>query len=181
MKKFALYFVLALFVLAMAVPALADGIITITGGALAVVPQTIDFGSHQLDGIDHTFDGTTTNWNAKDPTGTGYGWHVTVQAVDFKRSGDLSGSEKTIAKDGFTMKLLDADIATVYGNDVPTSQISGGYSVIGGLSPLSVLQAAVDKGMGEYTFLPTFKLFVPAETYAGSYNSVVTVAIVSAP
>jgi len=185
MKKLFAVLAVAIIAFVLVAPVLADspttGIITLTGGSLSVAPQTIDFGSLALSGLVQTQPGTTTNWVANDPTGNGAGWNVTIAAADFKRNGDLAGSEKLIPVGGFKMTLLNSAItpfdASVV-SPVPTSSISAD-TVLGVAQKF--VSADVDKGMGKYNMLPTFKLVVPADTYAGSYTSQVTLVITAAP
>jgi hypothetical protein len=44
--------------------------------------------------------------------------------------------------------------------------------------PLTFISADADKGMGSYYLEPEFQLFVPAETYAGGYQSTLTITLV---
>ncbi len=172
-KKIVLSIVL-LISLVITVPALADATVTISGGSLSVTPQSIGFGTVTLTGADQTItDGDSTNWSAVDPTGTAVGWNVTIAATDF-----ISGVN-TIAVANFRAMLLDANISTVAGNTAPTSSITA-YAALS-TTAQTLLSAAANEGMGTYNFVPDFELDVAAETFAGSYTSTVTVAIISGP
>lgn len=166
---------IALAALLCAAPALAEaGAILIQGGSLSIEAANINFTTVTLDGARHDNGaGTTSVWTAIDPTGTGAGWHLTIAATNFTNAGG-----KTISKDGFTMQLLDSAISVLDGNAKPTSSLTT-HTSIGTLQTFA--SAAVNAGMGSYTLLPTFALDVPASTFAGSYNSTVTVSIVSGP
>jgi hypothetical protein len=160
--------------LVIAMPAFADATVTISGGSLSVTPQSIGFGTVTLAGADQTVtDGDSTNWSAVDPTGAGAGWNVTIAATDFVDGGN------TIAVANFDARLLDANISTVAGNTAPTSSITT-YTALS-TTAQTLLSAAVGDGMGSYTFVPDFTLDVAASTFAGTYTSTVTVAIVSGP
>lgn len=174
-KRFTLAFALALVLaLGLAGIAYADATVTISGGTLSVTGQSISF-TASLTGADQTvYDNDATNWSAVDPTGTGAGWHVNISATDFS-----DGGTKTIAVSNFKVKLDAGNITTVAGNTAPTSQITS-YTALSGTAQ-SLLSAAVDAGMGSYTFVPDFSLDLAAETYAGTYTSTVTVAIVASP
>ncbi|MBL6926057.1 MAG: hypothetical protein ISR43_02360, partial [Acidimicrobiia bacterium] len=52
-----------------------------------------------------------------------------------------------------------------------------------GASALKILSAAADDGMGTFTYVPTFTLEVPAETYASNttFGGTITVTIASGP
>lgn len=156
------------------IPAMADATVTVSGGTLSVTPQSIDFGTVTLDGTDQTVtDQDSTNWSGVDPTGTGAGWHVTIAATDFVDGGN------TIGVANFKAKLDDANINVVAGNTAPTSSIIAYTSL--STTAQTLLSAAVGNGMGSYNFVPDFTLDVAASTYAGSYTSTVTVAIISGP
>jgi hypothetical protein len=158
------------------VPAFAQGEVTVTGGTLSVTPAAITINSVTLTGLaQNNVAGTTTAWTAKDPTGTGAGWRVTVEATDFEKSGDAT---KTIEVEGFELTLLDTAVTLVDGNTKPTSSFATAKA-LGAAQTL--VTAAAGTGMGTYTILPTFTLDVPADTYAGTYVSTVTLDIVSGP
>ncbi len=160
----------------MVLPANADGIITLTGGTLSVLPQNVDFGTHVLTGYNQTFQGTTTAWTVADPTGTGAGWHLSIKATDFSKNGDTS---KKISVAGFKASLDDATIANVDGNDKPVSTMTALLQL--STSDQTMASAVPGTGMGTYTVLPTFTLDVPAEAYAGSYTAIMTATATSAP
>jgi hypothetical protein len=41
--------------------------------------------------------------------------------------------------------------------------------------------AAANTGMGQFTITPTIGVFVPQNTFAGTYTSTLTIAIVTGP
>jgi hypothetical protein len=128
-----------------------------------------------LDGSDQTTNGTTDSaWVAKDPTGTGAGWHVTISSTDFTSVGG-----KTIGVALMDMQLLDESIVIADGNTKPTSSMTSMTTLSD--TPQTLASAAVDAGMGAYDLTPTFQLLVPAETYAGAYTATFTVSILSSP
>ena len=90
----------------------------------------------------------------------------------------IEGGTKTIAVSNFQIRLLDANIAYVSGNDnidipVSTQTTFGSFSG----SPLKIASAAVAEGDGVYDLTPDFQLTVPAETYIGGYEATVTVTV----
>ena len=170
--------VVAILVLAAVIPALADATITITGQSLVVVPQGVSFAGITLDGTNKPNQaGSTTQWTAKDPTGTGAGWHVTVSATNFANAGG-----KTIAVEGFDMKMNAVSKLDESSNALPSvaPTFDGVFAPLSA-APQQILSAALDEGMGYYGFTPDFQLDVPASTYAGDYTSTLTVQIVAAP
>lgn len=178
-NKLTAFIITALMVLTsvvMASPAKADGIITLTGGSLSVLPQNVDFGTHGLTGYNQTFNGTTTAWTVSDPSGTGSGWRLSVKATDFTKNGDTS---KKLSVAGFKTSLDDANIVKVDGNSKPVSTMTS----LVALSPSdqTMVSAAAGTGMGTYTVLPAFTLDVAAEAYAGSYTAVLTATVSATP
>lgn len=178
------------------VPAFAqessEGSINITGGERAITPQeAISFTGFEYDGKVHDLDNNvslTTPWAVEDLTGTGAGWSVTVVAGNFVNA-DLD----EIDASNFQIQLLDNPlvsddgIALAVGNPgtgrsiAPVTALSQlAYTSIDGLG-VTLVTAAVDKGMGAYTLEPTFTLHVPADTYAGEYTSEVIVTIAVTP
>ena len=155
----------------------ADASVVISGGALSQSPQSVGFAGVALTGADQRINDTdSSNWSAADPTGTGAGWHINISAANFIKQGDAT---KTIAVANFKVRVLDANITLVDGNTKPTSSITA-YTSLSGTAQ-ALMSAASGNGMGQYTYVPDFQLTVPAETVAGTYDSVVTVAIVSGP
>jgi WxL domain surface cell wall-binding len=164
----------ALMVMMSVVPALAQGEVEVIGGSLSISAAPISITDVTLTGVaQNNIAGTTTPWTAKDPTGTGAGWNLTIAATDF-----TNAESKTIAVTGFEVTLLDSAILLVDGNTKPTSSRTTA-SALGAAQKL--VSADVDTGMGTYTLQPTFTLDVPAATYAGEYTSTVTLQMVSAP
>lgn len=82
----ALGVVLALMLSASAVVYAETGTVTVTGGSLAVTPANItNLTGVTLDGTDKTSTSAAggNSWAAKDPTGTGNGWNLTITSTDF--------------------------------------------------------------------------------------------------
>jgi hypothetical protein len=160
--------------------------VTITGGTLSVTPTNVTLSGVTLDGTDKTatsaFGGNA--WKAEDATGTGLGWNVTIEATDFS-----DGASHTIdiseADQEFKIQIETANITVIQGQDtpnLPTSSVTSLTAIpTAGGTPLKIVFAAANKGMGEYNIPPAFELEVRAETVAGVYNSTITVAINTGP
>jgi hypothetical protein len=149
-------------------------IITLLGGSLSVSTNPVAFGSVFLSGADLTVDTQPSPWSATDARGLGDGWSITLTSTDFTSAGG------TITVDNFKMKLDDANVVTVGGNTAPTSQTTS-YQPLDSATPLTLLSAAVDAGMGTYDFTLDGRLTVPAETTPGNYEAFITVSINSGP
>jgi Copper binding proteins, plastocyanin/azurin family len=148
--------------------------ITILGGTLYVETTAVDFGELTRMGLSQIIDTVADHWHAGDATGTGNGWNLTIGSSEF-----VSGAN-TIPVDGTdNFKLLIDHIMIEDGNEHPASQVMS-YQPLSA-TPLKVLSAAVGEGMGEYHFEPELRLNVPAETYAGDYQALLTVTMNAGP
>ncbi|HYP21261.1 MAG TPA: WxL domain-containing protein, partial [Chloroflexia bacterium] len=116
-----------------------------------------------------------------DARGNGNCWHVTASASQFA---EWSGSAyvtngKTLAAGSLE---LSEPSATANGTDSPAPTVSSGPYTIDSGSGVSVASAAVDEGMGKYDFGATsLTLSIPADAYARTYKSTVTISVTTAP
>jgi hypothetical protein len=156
----------------------STGSVTVTGGALSMgTPADPAFTGVALDGTDKTTTATSTI-DVKDLTGTGAGWNLQVTSTTFTSTVD----GHTLANTATTITgVLDVCDATC---TAPTNSI--GYAVnvpADTVAPVAVkfFNAALDTGMGDFTITPTFQMAIPADTFAGTYESTITVSLVSAP
>jgi len=185
MKKITLILSLVVLMIGMVFPALADegtASISIEGGQLSVLPEPVIFEDVTLNGLDQTTNGESADkWVAIDPTGTGGGWHVTISTTDFVNiTPGFEGKTIDLSQGtGLRMAIPQDNIAAVYGNAVPSTLIEDFTSVTS--EARTILSAAENEGMGEYEFEPLFDLFVPAETYKGTYEATFTVTITAGP
>ena len=156
--------------------ALAAASVVLTGGTLTVTTPTVaDFAGVTLNGSAQSTTASMGTFNVTDARGTGVGWNVTVQATQFTMTGH------TLPMDSISMPAPTvAKIANSSGN-LP-SLTSGPYP-IDHASAVKITSAAADgTGMGSYTYTPgALTLSIPANTYAGTYTSTVTVSVVTGP
>lgn len=165
-------------------PASADtvtGTATVTGGSLSEVASGTPGFSVTLNGTDQTATSSAMTLDANDPTGTGAGWNLTITSTQFSTGG---ATPKTLATTATTITGVAS--ACKQGTcTLPTNAIT--YSALtvpaGATAPTAVkfFNAAANSGMGEFTITPTFSISIPANAYAGTYSSTVTLSIVSAP
>jgi len=162
--------------LAVAAALVTAALVVLPAAALTITTAAITFPEVTLDGTNQPVDGSTSAWRA-DATGESGGWNVTVASTDFS-----SAESKTIAVSNFQIRLLDANIVWVSGEDDIDKPVSTqiGFGSLSG-TPLQIASAALGEGDGVYDLTPDFRLTVPAETYAGSYTATVTVAISAGP
>ncbi len=162
--------------------------LTISGAA----PGTF---SATLTGSDQTVATTLGTYTAADTTGTGHGWNVTFQASQFTctaGTGQCPAGGDTLPTSSLLMapETVACNSGTSCSGraSAPTISIAANTALDSG-SAVKVASAALNKGMGTYTFTPgtlggagnALTLAVPSYAYATTYNSTLTVSVVSGP
>jgi hypothetical protein len=161
-----------------ALPAFAEGgdstSLVVTGGNLGITtPAAGDFIGVSLDGTAQQTTASLAGFSVTDPRGTGSGWHVTAQATQF------TGSSHNLAASSLTMSQPSV---TPNGTTSPAPTVATGPYMIDVASAVQIASADTDQGMGQYDFgATTLTLTIPANTYADTYNSTVTISVVTAP
>jgi len=187
------------------------GTVTVNGAGYSVVIQNfaVTFSLDGGDESD-VFTTFPTDWQAIDMSGTGDGWNLVISATDFTcTAGACTGAPTTpvnrqvlpllydydqhtggSAMAMLSFKMPDADITWVDGqwND-GTNDLSPDSMGDFELAPYKALTnaeqqfvtAIADEGMGTYNMDPDFQVWIPAEMYAGTYTSTVTVSIEAGP
>jgi hypothetical protein len=156
-------------------PAPADaitGTATIGAGALAFVsaPSSAAF-SATLDGTNQTVT-TSQAFDVGDATGSGTGWNITATSTTFSTGG---GSPRTLSTAATTVQgapsvACDSGVTCT----TATSDVSYPYTLpAAATAPTAtkLFNAAADTGMGNQTVTASFRLSLPANTYAGTYSS----------
>jgi hypothetical protein len=146
----------------------------ITGGSLTMTNPTVS----NFEGV--TLDGQATDTTADldafsvtDATGSGAGWHVTVQA------GQFVGPNHSLATSSLTMSKPSV---TANGTTSTAPSVTSGPYTIDVATPVQFTSAAVNTGMGEYDYGQTLlTLSLPANVFAETYTSTVTLDVNSAP
>jgi hypothetical protein len=152
---------------------------TVTGGALTLTTSATPSFSATLDGTDQakTFSIPSV---LSDLTGSGAGWHTTVTSTQYTTGG---ATPRTLATDASTLTSLVNTCGSGTCTD-ETNSVSLPVGVpAGSTAPTAVAyhNAAVDTGAGVFDHTPTISVALPANTYAGSYSSTVTLAAISGP
>jgi hypothetical protein len=152
---------------------------TVNAGSLTLTSSASPSTSVTLNGTDQT-PTYTMPMSAKDETGSGSGWNLTITSTQFSTGG---GSPHTLATNASTMTGITSSCAqgTCTG---PTNSISYPLAVPAGSGPPTAVKffnAAANTGMGDFTVTPTVQIDIPANSYAGTYTSTVTLAVVSGP
>ena len=155
---------------------------SITAGSLAFVssPSTISFAA-TLNGADQTVTSSQT-FDVGDATGSGSGWNVTATSTTFSTGG---GTPRTLATSATTVQSAptvgcDASVTCTTATNAIT------YPFVlpaGATAPTAqkLFNAAANSGMGNQTVTASFRLALPANTYAGTYSSTWTYSLASAP
>jgi hypothetical protein len=164
----------------------ADTTSTVDGGSLSGGNITFSPLSAQLNGSQTT---TSANWsiaNITDARGTGAGWNLSVSLTQFKEV-DGTGAYATGGKILATNSLKVKTVPTIEQKDLTSSATSTITPVESGTaldtgSTVKLLSAAVDGGMGSYTFGNLgVELTIPANAYAKTYKTEATVTLNTAP
>src|SRR5947209_5845800 len=153
----------------------------LTAGSLAFVsaPPAVSF-SATLNGLDQTVS-TTQALDVGDATGSGTGWNITATSTTFATTSPvhtLSTSATTVGTAPTVACDASASCTTA------TTNVTYPYTLpAAGTAPTAtkLFNATANTGMGNQTVTPTWKLAVPASTFAGTYNSAWTLSLVSAP
>lgn len=152
---------------------------TVTGSTLSLTTASAPTFSANLDTGDQT-----PTYNAalttQDTRGTGGGWNETITSTQFTTGAPNNYTLATTASN-----LTGVAVATGSGtNTSPTNAISYPVAVPAAVSaPAAVkfFNSAANTGMGRFTLTPTIGVLVPQNSYAGTYTSTLTLAIVAGP
>jgi hypothetical protein len=154
----------------------------ITGGSLGFVssPSTVSFAA-TLNGADQTVTSSQA-FDVGDATGSGAGWNITATSTTFSTGG---GTPRSLALSATTVGSAPS-VACDSGVTCTTATNSITYPFVlpaGSTAPTAqkLYNAATGTGMGNQTVTATFRLALPANTYAGSYSSTWTYSLASAP
>ncbi len=121
----------------------------------------------------------TTPLTVNDTRTTGsLGWNLTITSTQF------STGTRTLAINASTVTGVTSACANGGVCANPTNSVTYPVNVPAGSSPPTpnkFYNAASATGVGTFTVTPTIAVFVPQNSYAGSYASTLTVAIASGP
>ena len=160
------------------------GVVTTTagingGGSVTITtPGTINL-SATLDGSDQVVVGALGSNRVKDPSGLGQGWQVQISGTTFTTGG---ATPHNLAADALSVTGVSA---TKVAGKTPTNSVSYGSGITVPLgaspTPVKIYNATSDTGMGTFDLTPNVTLTVPADAYAGSYASNITLSVIAGP
>lgn len=166
--------------LAASLPAAAStGTATINAGSLAFVstPPNVIF-VDILNGTDQTPTATET-LDVGDATGSGTGWNITATSTTFTTGlHSLSTSATTVG--AAPAEACDASTTCTLATNAITFPYTLPAAVIAPTAT-KLYNSAASTGMGNQTVTATWRLSIPANTFAGTYTSTRIVSLVSAP
>jgi hypothetical protein len=153
---------------------------TVTGGAaLSIAANGTPSFNLTLNGTDQTAT-YTLPVEAIDPRGSGAGWNLTVTSTQFK---DASGHTFPTTASSITAAASVCGPSSTCA--LPTNSITYAAFALpsAAVAPAAVkfFNSAANTGLGKVDVNATVSVAVPANVFAGTYNSTVTVAIVSGP
>jgi hypothetical protein len=151
---------------------------TVTGAAaLSLSSSATPSLTNLLDGSDQTAT-YTFPLAITDARGNGAGWNTTITSTTF-----TSGSS-SLATSASSISLVSSSCVSGGTCTAPTNSVGYPLTVpAAGTAPAAVkfFDAAANTGMGRFTLTPTVSVAIPGNSFAGSYSSTVTVAVVSGP
>lgn len=164
---------------ASALAATAEPTGTVTAGSLSLSTEAAPTFSATLDGANQT-PTYALPMTVEDLTGSGSGWNTTITSTQFASSGEPSRTLSTSASamTGVTSECAEGTCTN------PTNAVTYPLTVPAAAEePTAVkfFNAAEETGMGKFAVTPTVGVSIPANTYAGTYTSTVTLASISGP
>jgi hypothetical protein len=157
----------------------ATGTATISAGSLSFVsaPPNVSFAG-TLNGLDQTLSSPQAI-DVGDATGSGTGWNVNATSTTF------TAGAHTLATTATSLSAAPTDVCDGGATcTLATNSVTYPYVLpAGGTAPTAtkLFNAAANSGLGNQTVTPTWKLAVPASTFAGTYTSTWTFTLSSGP
>lgn len=148
-----------------------------TFGFINSTPGNVSF-SGTLTGVDQTLTASQA-FDVGDATGSGAGWNITATSTTF------TAGAHTLAT-GATTVTSAPGVACDAGATctVATNSTSYPYTLpAASTAPTAtkLVDTAANTGLGNQTVTPSWKLAIPGNTFAGTYNSTWTLSLVSGP
>jgi hypothetical protein len=108
------------------------------------------------------------------------GWNLTITSTPFTSGGH------TLATTASRVTAVPAPASCLGGGTctLPTNSVSYPVTVPAGPGPPAAAKffnAAANTGLGTFSLTPTISVAVPANSYAGTYKSTVTISMISGP
>lgn len=154
---------------------------TIAAGTLGFVstPPDVTF-NDTLNGTNQTATATEAI-DVRDATGSGAGWNLTATSTTFalgahtlSTTATTLTAAPTVACDaGVTCRRATKTAIVTYPYTLPAAAVAP--------TATRFFNSAANRGMGDQTITPAWRLAVPANAYTGGYTSAWTISLVSGP
>lgn len=129
-----------------------------------------------------TGDDQTTTYSlgitVTDATGSGTGWNLTISSTQFTGT---NNSANKLAADASSIQTAPSVACSGVGGHCTSPTDSITYPLAISSSASKFFNAAAGSGLGKFTITPAVTVAIPGNTYADTYTSTVSVAIVSGP
>jgi hypothetical protein len=152
---------------------------SVSGSVLSVSTSASPSFSANLDSGDQT-PTFTVPLTIQDTRGTGAGWNGTITSTQYTTGGL---TPVTLATNASSLTAVTSACASGTCTN-PTNAITYPIGVPAASTPPTAVKfynAAANSGMGKFTITPTIGVFVPQNSFAGTYTSTLTISIVSGP
>jgi Regulator of chromosome condensation (RCC1) repeat/WxL domain surface cell wall-binding len=146
--------------------------VNVTGGNRSLNLNAINVSDVTLDGTPKATN-VIVPLGVVDATGTGNGWHVTLTTTPFTGTGGKAQSHP--------LPSTSLHVSSVTSAPALPNGASPGNVLDWTGAPTNIFSAATDTGMGTFGVTPAMTLTIPANAYAGTYQSIFTVAITTGP
>lgn len=156
------------------VAVIQSGPLTMSNTLITAVPTVVLNGQNQL----ATY---TIRIYVTDATGLHKGWSISVTSTAFTTIVD--GTLHTLPTNASSSQDPPTVVATGT-STLPTPNVGFPVAIPAALTPppaVTLYNARTDSGMGSFSITTTITLVIPANAYAGTYTSVLTLSIASGP
>ena len=113
-----------------------------------------------------------------DQTGSGSGWNLTITSTRFETAGGKFFANTASQVTGVTSACAGGTCTN------PTNSVTYPLTLPADTTAptaVKLFNAAAATGLGDFTVTPTVGVSIPANAYAGTYTSTITLAVASAP
>ena len=184
-RFYLIFFVILAMAIGGSVAAFADSgtgaTVAVAGGSLSETgPSAVSATPVTLNGDDQT---TTYSMGltVTDPRGSGAGWNLTITSTTFTSGSNTLDTGASNINTAPTSLCISAGGHCTNPNNGAITYPVGVPAAATAPTPVKFFDAATNTGMGKFTITPTVTIAIPANTFAGTYTSNVSVAIVSGP
>jgi hypothetical protein len=115
-----------------------------------------------------------------DPGQTLAGWNLTISTTRFTTGGARPKTLSTNAS-SITGVSFECAVALPLCTSDPTNSVAYPIAVTAGSAPVKFFNAAAKTGTGTFTVAPTVQVAIPANAYAGTYSSTLTMTLATGP